>query len=89
MTAENQTGDKPLQNHEPQFIGKLKGKKVQILTHSGGVTYEGKIVKYNRYELLFLKTDAKMPFIIMKNFIAMIIPRTEENPFEKKPEDTP
>ncbi len=82
------TPDSEKQHHEPQFIGKVKDKKVQISMHSGAV-YDGKIIKYNRFEILFLKTDAKIPIIVMKNFIATITPRCTENPFEKKPEEKP
>lgn len=74
------------QRHEPQFIGKLKGKRVQIVFHSRD-TIEGTIVKYNRYELLLLESHCTVPVIVMKNSIAKIVPKTgDENPFEKKSE---
>lgn len=53
---------------------------------------DGILLKYNRYEVLFQEDkgdeDEEYPIVLMKNFIAAIVP-LDCNPFEKKPEEKP
>lgn len=69
---------------EPQFIPKLKNwETVHILMQNGNV-YAGKILKYNRYELLFQENSiSHSPILIMKGGIESITP-LKGNPFENK-----
>lgn len=59
----------------PQFIPKLRGKKVTIRLVSGGQPVTGTIEGYNPYEIL-LKT-AKGQLLVFKHAIAMIEPVDE------------
>jgi sRNA-binding regulator protein Hfq len=61
-TASKQTG--------PQFIPKLKGKKVIIRLVSGGQPITGKVEGYNPYEIL-IKT-AKGEILVFKHAIAVL-----------------
>jgi len=54
----------------PQFIPKLKGKKVIIRLNSGGQPVNGTIDDYNPYEIL-LQT-AKGQLLVFKHAIATI-----------------
>ncbi len=54
----------------PQFIPKLKGKKVMIRLLTGGQPLSGVLEAYNAYEIL-LQT-AKGPMLIFKHAIAVI-----------------
>jgi RNA chaperone Hfq len=63
----------------PQFIPKLKGKKVVIRLVSGGQPVIGTIEGYNPYELL-LQT-AKGQLLVFKHAIASIEPVDEPKGF--------
>ena len=63
----------------PQFIPKLKGKKVVIRLVSGGQPVTGTIEGYNPYELL-LQT-AKGQLLVFKHAIASIEPVDEPKGF--------
>lgn len=54
----------------PQFIPKLKGKKVIIRLTSGGQPVTGTIEGYNPYEILLL--TAKGQLLVFKHAIATI-----------------
>jgi RNA chaperone Hfq len=54
----------------PQFIPKLKGKKVIIRLVSGGQPVTGTIEGYNPYEILLL--TAKRQLLVFKHAIATI-----------------
>ena len=54
----------------PQFIPKLKGKKVVIHLASGGQPVTGTIEGYNPYEILLL--TAKGELLVFKHAIATI-----------------
>jgi RNA chaperone Hfq len=56
----------------PQFIPKLKGKKVTIRLVSGGQPVTGKVEGYNSYEILI--QTAKGPIVVYKHAIATIEP---------------
>lgn len=60
----------------PQFIPKLKGKKVMIRLLSGGQPVSGLLEAYNAYEIL-LQT-AKGPMLIFKHAIAVIEVQEQE-----------
>ena len=75
-----QKGPKP----EPQFIPKLKDKLVKVIMHDGE-EFCGTLVAWNRYEILVTEIETAGPVIIMKNFIALIVPLEEEDPFTPKP----
>jgi RNA chaperone Hfq len=67
------TGTKNLEKQgQPQFIPKLKGKKVIIRLISGGQPVTGTIEGYNPYEIL-LQT-AKGQLLVFKHAIATIEP---------------
>ena len=55
---------------EPQFIPKLKGKKVTIRLVSGGQPITGILEGYNPYEVLI--QTAKGQFLVFKHAIATI-----------------
>ena len=59
----------------PQFIPKLKGKKVIICLVSGGQPVTGAIEGYNPYEILIQTT--KGPILVFKHAIATIEPADE------------
>lgn len=62
----------------PQFIPKLKGKKVVIRLLSGGQPITGTIESHNPYELLI--QTAKGQILIFKHAIAVIeIPEQKES----------
>lgn len=62
----------------PQFIPKLRGKKVVIRLLSGGQPITGTIESYNPYELLI--QTAKGQMLIFKHAIAVIeIPEQKES----------
>ena len=54
----------------PQFIPKLKGKKVIIRLASGGQPITGTLERYNPYE--FLIQTVKGPILVFKQSIATI-----------------
>jgi RNA chaperone Hfq len=54
----------------PQFIPKLKGKKVIIRLTSGGQPVTGTIEGYNPYEILLLTTKGEL--LVFKHAIATI-----------------
>ena len=68
--AEIQETKNGAERHGPQFIPKLKGKKVIIRLVSGGQPVTGTIEGYNPYEIL-LQT-AKGQILVFKHAIATI-----------------
>jgi sRNA-binding regulator protein Hfq len=54
----------------PQFIPKLKGKKVIIRLVTGGQPITGTLEKYNPYEILI--QTVKGPILVFKQSIATI-----------------
>lgn len=68
MTEEEKPVDKA--QSQPQFIPKLKGKKVLIRLTTGGQPLPGVVMGYNPYEIL-LQTS-KGPILIFKHAIATI-----------------
>jgi len=54
----------------PQFIPKLKGKKVIIRLTSGGQPITGTLERYNPYEILI--QTVKGPILVFKQSIATI-----------------
>lgn len=68
--AEIQETKNSAERHGPQFIPKLKGKKVIIRLTSGGQPVTGTIEGYNPYEIL-LQT-AKGQLLVFKHAIATI-----------------
>ena len=64
--------EKPKKQTGPQFIPKLKGKKVVIRLVSGGQPVTGMVEGYNAYEIL-IKT-AKGEILVFKHAIAVIEP---------------
>jgi RNA chaperone Hfq len=58
------------ERHGPQFIPKLKGKKVIIRLISGGQPVTGTIEGYNAYEILV--QTAKGQLLVFKHAIATI-----------------
>jgi len=70
-TGDNSTmTEATIKQGSPQFIPKLKGKKVIIRLLSGGQPVSGLLEAYNAYEIL-LQT-AKGPMLIFKHAIAVI-----------------
>lgn len=71
---------------EPNFLGRVRKQHVEI-TFMNGRTVKGTLLKYNRYELLFLEdtTIKKPPYIIMKHAVSCIMP-LGGNPFEPRKE---
>ena len=68
MTEEKET---PMSKQgPPQFIPKLKGKKVIIRLTSGGQPVAGTIEGYNPYEILLLTTKGEL--LVFKHAIATI-----------------
>jgi RNA chaperone Hfq len=67
VVAETKSAERP---GPPQFIPKLKGKKVVIRLVSGGQPVTGTIEDYNPYEIL-LQT-AKGQLLVFKHAIATI-----------------
>lgn len=63
----------------PQFIPKLKGKKIIIRLVSGGQPVTGTIEGYNPYEILLL--TAKGQLLVFKHAIATIEPVDEPKGF--------
>jgi RNA chaperone Hfq len=73
MTEERATTTKPVPKQtDPQFIPKLKGKKVTIRLVSGGQPITGILEGYNPYEILI--QTAKGQFLVFKHAIATIEP---------------
>jgi RNA chaperone Hfq len=66
------TEEKAPRQTGPQFIPKLKGKKVTIRLVSGGQPITGIVVGYNSYEILI--QTVKGPILIFKHAIATIEP---------------
>ena len=64
------TEEKAPRRTGPQFIPKLKGKKVTIRLISGGQPITGTLENYNPYETLI--QTAKGPILIFKHAIATI-----------------
>jgi RNA chaperone Hfq len=71
--------EKTTKQGPPQFIPKLKGKKVVIRLASGGQPVTGTIEGYNPYEIL-LQT-AKGQLLVFKHAIATIEPVDEPKGF--------
>jgi RNA chaperone Hfq len=67
----------------PQFIPKLRGKKVVIRLVSGGQPVTGTVEKYNPYEIL-LQT-AKGQLLIFKHAVATIEPVDEPKGYQIHP----
>jgi len=67
---ENPTKNTTTTKQEPQFIPKLKGKKVTIRLVSGGQPITGILEGYNPYEVLI--QTAKGQFLVFKHAIATI-----------------
>jgi RNA chaperone Hfq len=73
MTKEKATTTKPAPRQTgPQFIPKLKGKKVTIRLVSGGQPITGTLESYNPYEILV--QAVKGPILVFKHAIATIEP---------------
>jgi RNA chaperone Hfq len=73
MTEEEKPTTKPSTKQTgPQFIPKLKGRKVVIRLVSGGQPVTGMVEGYNAYEIL-IKT-AKGEILVFKHAIAVIEP---------------
>jgi RNA chaperone Hfq len=71
MTEEKANTTKPVPKQtDPQFIPKLKGKKVTIRLVSGGQPITGILEGYNPYEILI--QTAKGQFLVFKHAIATI-----------------
>ena len=68
--AEIQEATTMAERHGPQFIPKLKGKKVIIRLISGGQPVTGTIEGYNPYEILI--QTAKGQLLVFKHAIATI-----------------
>ena len=68
--AEIQETKTMAERHGPQFIPKLKGKKVIIRLISGGQPITGTIEGYNPYEILI--QTAKGQLLVFKHAIATI-----------------
>jgi sRNA-binding regulator protein Hfq len=58
------------ERHGPQFIPKLRGKKLIIRLVSGGLPITGTLEGYNPYEILI--HTAKGQLLVFKHAIAMI-----------------
>jgi sRNA-binding regulator protein Hfq len=71
MTEEKATKPAPKQTG-PQFIPKLKGKRVTIRLVSGGQPVTGTVEGYNPYEILV--QTIKGPILVFKHSIATIEP---------------
>jgi RNA chaperone Hfq len=69
MTEEKATAPRQI---GPQFIPKLRGKKVIIRLVSGGQPITGIVEGYNSYEILI--QTVKGPILIFKHAIATIEP---------------
>jgi RNA chaperone Hfq len=73
MTEEKATTTKPAPRQTgPQFIPKLKGKKVTIRLVSGGQPITGTLEGYSPYEILV--QTVKGPILVFKHAIATIEP---------------
>ena len=68
--AEFQETKSVAERHGPQFIPKLRGKKVIIRLISGGQPITGTIEGYNPYEILI--QTAKGQLLVFKHAIATI-----------------
>jgi sRNA-binding regulator protein Hfq len=66
------TEEKAPRQTGPQFIPKLKGKKVIILLVSGGQPITGTMESYNPYEILIQTAKGKV--LVFKRSIATIEP---------------
>jgi sRNA-binding regulator protein Hfq len=66
------TTPRPRKQTGPQFIPKLKGKKVTIRLATGGQPITGIVEGYNPYEIL-IKT-AKGEILVFKHAIAVLEP---------------
>jgi sRNA-binding regulator protein Hfq len=72
-TQEKATTPKPAPRQTgPQFIPKLKGKRVTIRLVSGGQPVTGTLEGYNPYEILI--QTVKGPIVVFKHAIATIEP---------------
>jgi RNA chaperone Hfq len=73
MTEKKATTTKPVPKQtDPQFIPKLKGKKVTIRLVSGGQPITGILEGYNPYEILIQTTKGQL--LVFKHAIATIEP---------------
>jgi RNA chaperone Hfq len=68
-------------NQGPQFIPKLKGKKVTIRLVSGGQPVTGIVERYNPYEILLHTAKGKL--LVFKHAVATI--ETVDEPKGYKP----
>ena len=66
------TEERPKTQTGPQFIPKLKGKKVIIRLISGGQAVTGKVEGYNPYEILIQTTKGQV--LVFKHAIAIMEP---------------
>ena len=67
-----ETEEKPKTQSGPQFIPKLKGKKVIIRLVSGGQPVTGTVEGYNPYEILVQTVKGQV--LVFKHAIAVIEP---------------
>jgi RNA chaperone Hfq len=73
MTEEKATTTKPAPKQTgPQFIPKLKGKRVTIRLVSGGQPITGTVEGYNPYEILIQTIKGQV--LVFKHAIAVIEP---------------
>ena len=70
QTAEIQDTKSVAERHGPQFIPKLRGKKLVIRLVSGGQPITGTLEGYNPYEILI--QTAKGQLLVFKHAIATI-----------------
>ena len=75
--------EKTTKQGPPQFILKLRGKKVVIRLVSGGQPVTGTVEKYNPYEIL-LQT-AKGQLLVFKHVVANIEPVDEPKGYQIHP----
>jgi RNA chaperone Hfq len=68
--TETQEARTVAERHGPQFIPKLRGKKLIIRLVSGGQPITGTLEGYNPYEILI--QTAKGQFLVFKHAIATI-----------------
>ncbi len=70
QTAEIQDTKSVAERHGPQFIPKLRGKKLVIRLVSGGQPITGTLEGYNPYEILI--QTAKGQLLVFKHAIATV-----------------
>lgn len=89
----------PPMRKEPEFIGRLLGKKARVILNNDDDLY-GELIRYNRFEIV-LKLDEDLELcncdecnkpttvLLMKHAIVCIIPDDETVFDKKKPEEIP